>query len=110
MDTLLDGIIVDNFIFTKYEKNERKNAKGIPKVHYKFYVTSLLDDTEKYILLDILYEINPYVETIMLPIESAFLVTDGNPINVMMPTIDCILGDKLTAFAPRTTGIPYGVT
>ena len=25
-----------------------------------------------------------------------------------MPSIDCILGDKLTAFAPNTTGIPYG--
>jgi len=25
-----------------------------------------------------------------------------------MPSVDCILGDKLTAYAPNTTGIPYG--
>ena len=108
LDALIDGMVADNFIFTKYEKNERKNANGIPKGHYKFYFTSLLDDTEKYILLDILYEDNPYVEAVTMPIESSFLITDGEPVNVVMPTIDCILGDKLTAFAPNTTGIPYG--
>ena len=26
-----------------------------------------------------------------------------------MPSVDCILGDKLTAFAPHTTGIPLGI-
>jgi hypothetical protein len=109
LDALLDAIVGDNYIFQKYEKNERKNAKGIPKAHYKFYFTSVLDATEKYILLDILYEENPYKETVSKPIESLFLITDGEPISVVMPTIDCILGDKLTAFAPETTGIPYGV-
>lgn len=28
---------------------------------------------------------------------------------VVIPSIDCILGDKLTAFAPHTTGIPFDV-
>ena len=28
---------------------------------------------------------------------------------VTMPSVNCILGDKLTAFAPHTTGIPFGV-
>lgn len=26
---------------------------------------------------------------------------------IAIPSIDCILGDKLTAFAPHTTGIPF---
>ena len=26
---------------------------------------------------------------------------------VVIPSIDCILGDKLTAFVPHTTGIPF---
>ncbi len=26
-----------------------------------------------------------------------------------IPSVDCILGDKLTAFAPHTTGIPFGI-
>ncbi|GAB6107977.1 nucleotidyl transferase AbiEii/AbiGii toxin family protein [Fusibacter bizertensis] len=108
LDALLDAIISDNYIFQRYEKNERKNTKGIPKAHYKFYFTSILDNTEKYILLDILFEENPYDELITQPIESAFLLSSGDAINVVMPSINCILGDKLTAFAPKTTGIPYG--
>jgi hypothetical protein len=109
LEASLEAIIADNFIFKRYEKNERKNANGIPKAHYKFFFTSVLDDAEKYILLDILYEENPYKETVSQPIDSVFLISNGEPINVVMPSIDCILGDKLTAFAPRTTGIPYGI-
>ena len=29
------------------------------------------------------------------------------PLNVNVPILEDILGDKLTAFAPNTTGIPY---
>ena len=25
-----------------------------------------------------------------------------------MPTLECLLGEKLTAFAPHTTGVPLG--
>jgi hypothetical protein len=34
---------------------------------------------------------------------------DGPPSKVICPSIECLLGDKLTAFAPHTTGIPYGI-
>ncbi|HEX7754643.1 MAG TPA: hypothetical protein VF421_04835, partial [Niabella sp.] len=34
--------------------------------------------------------------------------TDQNNILVQVPSIESIAGDKLTAFAPTTTGIPYG--
>ena len=30
-----------------------------------------------------------------------------HPADVTVPSFDDILGDKLTAFAPNTTGIPY---
>ncbi len=29
-------------------------------------------------------------------------------VEVMCPEAECLLGDKLTAFAPRTTGFQYG--
>lgn len=41
-------------------------------------------------------------------IENELLITEEPYISVTMPTVDCILGDKLTAFAPHTTGIPFG--
>ena len=37
------------------------------------------------------------------------MITEGEPVYVRMPTSNCILGDKLTAFAPHTTGIPLRV-
>jgi len=37
------------------------------------------------------------------------LITEEPYHEVSMPSTDCILGDKLTAFAPHTTGIPFGV-
>lgn len=44
----------------------------------------------------------------MIPINSPFVQIKGDPTYVAVPTAEAILGDKLTAFAPNTTGIPYG--
>ncbi|MFA7449173.1 MAG: nucleotidyl transferase AbiEii/AbiGii toxin family protein, partial [Weeksellaceae bacterium] len=38
---------------------------------------------------------------------SDFVPQSGKPLNVNVPSLEDILGDKLTAFAPNTTGIPY---
>jgi hypothetical protein len=40
-------------------------------------------------------------------IESTFVYQTGKPLQVQVPGFEDILGDKLTAFAPNTTGIPY---
>ena len=42
-----------------------------------------------------------------LPIQSRFLKLEGEPVMVNVPSKADMLGDKLTAFAPNTTGIPY---
>jgi len=42
-----------------------------------------------------------------LPIDSPLLVQDGDPVTVPCPSLADMLGDKLTAFAPHTTGIPF---
>jgi len=36
-----------------------------------------------------------------------FVPDDGDPVYVQVPSVEDLLGDKLTAFAPNTTGIPY---
>ena len=35
-------------------------------------------------------------------------MSSGEDLKVNLPDKNCILGDKLTAFAPHTTGIPTG--
>ncbi len=109
IENTFEKIIKDNFIFNKYEKIVRKNDYNIPKEHYKFYFNSVLNGKEKYILLDILFDENPYIETSDKEIGGEFLILNDDNLMVKIPTVDCILGDKLTAFAPNTTGIPYGV-
>lgn len=101
--------LIDQTIFKRFEEDERK-ASDIPKAHYKFYYDSARKGQgEQYILLDILYGQQPYPKLITKPIESPFIDTDGESLEVRLPDINGILGDKLTAFAPATIGIPTGI-
>jgi len=104
------SILVDsNNIFYKFEEMKRVSSSRIRKAHFKFYYISALDGRNKYILLDIVFESNPYIELIEKDIVCDLILAEGETTKVSMPSIDCMLGDKLTAFAPNTTGIPYGV-
>ena len=46
-------------------------------------------------------------EIIKVPIENNWLSTEDPIVEATVPSIDSILGDKLTAFAPSTIGVPY---
>ncbi|WP_066435460.1 nucleotidyl transferase AbiEii/AbiGii toxin family protein [Chryseobacterium sp. CCH4-E10] len=95
--------------FTRFEEQHRQTSRDIEKAHYKFFYTPvhMSNMTEDYVLLDILFEEPHYTKIINFPIDSSFIKQDGDPINVSIPCHEDILGDKLTAFAPNTTGIPY---
>jgi hypothetical protein len=54
-----------------------------------------------------LFEKVGYSNVIQMPINSTFVMADGDPIQVRIPSVEDILGDKLTAYAPNSTGIPY---
>lgn len=101
-----------DFGFTDLELVERKqrNDANIPKSHSKFfYQIAYRNDTDaqSYILLDVLYEDVHYLRTRQIAIDSPFIRLEGEPLMVTVPSAEDILGDKLTAFAPNTTGIPY---
>ena len=100
--------ICSNDLFKRFEENKRTN-RGIPKAHYKFYYDSVINGRENYILLDVLFDKHSYPEIIETPIKSFWIDTDDNITKVNTPSIDSILGDKLTVFAPNTTGIKYGI-
>ena len=111
--------IIASSAFTKMELDERRSyQKGIPKAHYKFYYDSnigtrdkegnVISNPQRVILLDIVFAENPYPVTVERPIETEWLLQEGAVVKVKLPDIDSIAGDKLTAFAPNTTGVPYG--
>lgn len=95
--------------FTRVELQQRTAHTDIEKAHYKFFYLPIHKTAKKeeYILLDILFEEIGYTQIIELPISSSFVPDNGNPIMVEVPCLEDLLGDKLTAFAPNTTGIPY---
>jgi len=88
---------------------ERVTAHNIPKTHAKFFyqVTYVTNTETECILLDVLFEDIHYHDIEQLPIQSRFLKLEGEPVLVNVPSKADMLGDKLTAFAPNTTGIPY---
>jgi predicted nucleotidyltransferase component of viral defense system len=95
--------------FTRYELQNRTAHSKIHKLHYKFFYIPVHQSNlpEDNILLDILIESNKYVTLNPIDINSPFIKIEGSSNKVTIPGVEDLLGDKLTAFAPNTTGIPY---
>ena len=100
--------VVETSKFKSFELDKHRSYKtGVPKAHYIFDFDSA--SKTKYsgkILLDILIEDSIYPETVEKPIATKWIETEQE-IKVTVPSVDSITGDKLTAFAPNTVGIPY---
>lgn len=97
--------------FYNVETMERiQRGKNVPKSHSKFFYRIAFQDNDANtgnILLDVIFEDIHYQKIQSLPLQSPFIQWDGEPVMVNLPSVDDILGDKLTAFAPNISGIPY---
>jgi predicted nucleotidyltransferase component of viral defense system len=104
----MNGVVMAKS-FTRVELQHRIAKSRIEKAHYKFFYKPIHRTMaeEEYVLLDILFESNLYTNVKEHKIESAFLITSDEKVTVNIPSYEDLLGDKLTAFAPSTTGIPY---
>lgn len=107
LETILNKVI-DSSNFKSFELDEHRSYKeGVPKAHYSFAFDSATKG--KYsgtILLDVLIETSIYPELTEKPVQTKWIETE-NETKIVVPSIDAITGDKLTAFAPNTVGIPY---
>ncbi len=97
--------LIANSRFARVEENIRKK-NNIPKRHFKFFYTSAIDGRESYVLLDTLEEQHTYPKIEEQLIAHRLFETDEK-VKVSTPTLEGILGDKLTVFAPHTVGIPF---
>ena len=96
------------FPFLSVEEHVRKGSNDIAKRHFRFHFQSLRTGQRINVLLDIVFEYNPYKVVVEKPIQCSLLLNEDEDILVTVPDKNCILGDKLAAFAPHTTGIPFG--
>jgi hypothetical protein len=109
LEKLLDKITSVS-VFTRWEDDtKRKHSIEAPVGHFKLYYKSKVDTLipEEPILLDVLFTPNPYPRVKEYMVEHEWLITEGKSAKVNVPVFESLLGDKLTAFAPNTTGILY---
>lgn len=93
-------------IFTHWDEQVRNVDEKSKTKHYRFYYKPFVDNSDEgYILLDIYEGKSLYSQTQEIPLRLPLLKTDDKDVYITVPTIDCILADKLTAFAPHTIGI-----
>jgi hypothetical protein len=89
-----------------HHSSDTKN--GVRIDHYSFSCPPLYGDSAN-VLLDVYFGENHY-ESVKRPLTNLFLINDGRPSDVTLPCIDSLLGDKMTAFAPKTIGVHPFVT
>jgi hypothetical protein len=106
VESALDFITKEGRINQWTLDHKRSYQPGIPKAHYELSFNSNYNLTSSQILLDIVFQKNFYPKLLKVPVASAWVETNGQA-EVMIPSTESILGDKLTAFAPTTTGIRY---
>ncbi|MCA1764226.1 MAG: nucleotidyl transferase AbiEii/AbiGii toxin family protein, partial [Flavobacteriales bacterium] len=98
--------VISSSNFNGFELDEHRSYQpGVPKAHYKFSFKTKQQGSGT-ILLDVLIEDSIYPEQIETPVKTKWIETDSKTM-ITVPSIDSITGDKLTAFAPNTIGIPY---
>jgi hypothetical protein len=92
--------------FTGYEHDAQRDRELPPKKHFRFFYPSAMEPKTDQVLLDVLFErqVAPYCEPVVI---NTPFITIEREVRVGVPTVDSLLGDKLTAFAPRTIGILY---
>ncbi|MBU0476011.1 MAG: nucleotidyl transferase AbiEii/AbiGii toxin family protein [Bacteroidetes bacterium] len=107
-DELLDNITKEQDFTRVLLKEEQPEAEN-KKIHYQFFYQPVhkTHEAEERILLDVHFEDVKYSKVIEQPILSSFILEKGEPLSISVPSIEDILGEKLTAFAPNTIGIPY---
>lgn len=108
LETILDAVVANSH-FKSHNLNERRSYKeGIPKAHYTFEFDSVYNpNVPGTILLDILFDSAHYPELIESAVDISWISVVEPITSITTPSVNAICGDKLTAFAPETVGIPY---
>ncbi|GJQ33262.1 MAG: hypothetical protein HBSAPP04_21010 [Ignavibacteriaceae bacterium] len=103
--------VIANSLFDRFEEDIRKAGSKLTKRHFKFYFNSNRQNSfgESYVLLDVVFGEYPFpiIEQRYLPAPFNDLYSEIDPLPINTPSTGGIIGDKLTAFAPRTVGIPF---
>lgn len=105
LDSILSEIATEP-PFVRYEKDDRGQDRLPTRRHFKFFYTPTDTTTlGPHVLLDVVSEgpLHPHTDEVVI---SSSLFEIEEEVLVVVPTVENLLGDKLTAFATDTVGIP----
>ena len=106
VQAVLDGIC-DEQPFLRWEHQDWRDAENPPTKYFSiFYRSPLQPEVESKIQLDVLVTESPHPVIEEREVKASFVEVE-RAVRVRVPSADCLLGDKLTAFAPTTIGILY---
>jgi hypothetical protein len=100
------NIIKDGDPFLGWSYQDWRDSENPPTKYFKVTYGSPVLGKEGSIQLDVLVMEAGYEQVEERRIAPSFLTTTMEA-TVLLPSVDCLLGDKLTAFAPSTIGIQY---
>lgn len=87
-----------------HEHDTKRDKELPPKKHFRVFYPSAIEPKTDHVLLDVLFESEAAPHCEPVPIVTPFITLERQ-VRVAVPTVDALLGDKLSAFAPRTIGI-----
>ena len=102
------AVVAQRAPFTGWDESVRDGTRLPRRRHFKFYYPTALGLQEyapPSVMLDVVAERQMIHALGSKPIATGFL-TPEREVKVKLPTVESLLGDKLTAFAPTTTGVP----
>lgn len=89
--------------FTRMTEDDRGELRIPARRHLKFFYTPIdSNNPAPFVLLDVVHERNVYPKVERVPLRLPFIESNAS---LLVPTVEGLLGDKLTAFGPNTTGI-----
>ena len=84
----------------------KRAQRGVLQEPHKYTYTSVINGKTNDILLDVMEEECLYPQTVSKPVATPFAIPENHH-EVVIPTVECLTADKLTAFAPSTIGVRY---
>ncbi len=98
---------IRNSPFTSLVSDERDPARLPKRHHYAIGFPSAINvGAPATLQLDVLEDEHHYPQTLNRPLTSRFIISEQD-VRIPLPTIEGLLADKLTAFAPGTIGVSY---
>lgn len=104
----LEKIVERSPIFISYGEVIRRSTAhyGHYQFNYRPFVEPINNEILPFILLDIARAESPYIRLEKKPINADILDNTAPDVLVTTPSVNGLLADKLTAFAPETIGVP----